>query len=149
MYRSNRRLCLGALLQRGLLKQVKALVFICCCHVFMCSHKYMRKVVRYSCMLLIVVCILAYQYIFLSLCSVGPLCIYEEGANSASTCEDCSTTFTDYFRTLQQDCRAGQPGVLRWTPDMNTPETVYYQVYVFAYRCAGELSILVCVRVFE
>ena len=143
MNRSNRRLCLRALLQRGLLKQVKALVFICCCYVFMCSHEYNYEEgcqILYSCMLLTVIYILAYQYLFLyvclliclsvclTLCSVGPLCIYEEGDNSASTHENCSTTFTDYFRTLQQDCRAGQPGVLQWTPDKNMPDTVYYQV---------------------
>ena len=71
MYRSNRRLCLRALLQRGLLKQVKALVFICCCHVFMCSREYNYEEgcqILYSCMLLTVVCILAYQYLFLYVC---------------------------------------------------------------------------------
>ena len=54
--------------------------------------------------------------------------MYEEGPSSASTREDCSTTFADYFATLQQVCEAGQPGVLQWTPDKNTPDTVYYQV---------------------
>ena len=65
MYRSNRRLCLRALLQRGLLKQVKALVFICCCQcgsesIFMCSHEYMRKVVRYC---TAVCCWLSYAFL--------------------------------------------------------------------------------------
>ena len=54
--------------------------------------------------------------------------MYEEGPSSASTREDCSTTFADYFATLKLDCEAGQPGVLQWTPDKNTPDTVYYQV---------------------
>ena len=66
----------------------------------------------------------------MSVCTVGPLCMYEEGPSSASTREDCSTTFADYFATLQQVCEAGQPGVLEWTPDKNTPDTVYYQVCV-------------------
>ena len=66
----------------------------------------------------------------MSVCTVGPLCMYEEGPSSASTREDCSTTFADYFATLQQVCEAGQPGVLQWTPDMNTSDTVYYQVCV-------------------
>ena len=56
--------------------------------------------------------------------------MYMEGPSSASARENCSTTFDDYFATLQQVCEAGQPGVLKWTPDMNTPDTVYYQVCV-------------------
>ena len=66
----------------------------------------------------------------LSVWTVGPLCMYEEGPSSASTREDCNSTFADYFATLQQVCEAGQPGVLKWTPDMNTSDTVYYQVCV-------------------
>ena len=73
--------------------------------------------------------------------------MYEEGPSSASTREDCSTTFADYFATLQQVCEAGQPGVLQWTPDMNTPDTVYYQVCVVcACVCVGEG---VCVCMYE
>ena len=68
-------------------------------------------------------------HVCLSVCTVGPLCMYKEGPSSAFTREDCSTTFADYFATLQQVCEAGQPGVLHWTPDTNTSDTVYYQVY--------------------
>ena len=70
-----------------------------------------------------------YVFVCTSVCTVGPLCMYEEGPSSASTREDCSTTFADYFATLQLVCEAGQPGVLQWTPDKNTPDTVYYQVW--------------------
>ena len=76
--------------------------------------------------------------ICLSVCTVGPLCTYEEGPSS--TREDCSITFDDYFATLKQVCEAGQPGVLKWTPDKNTPDTVYYQVCV----CMN-VSVCVCV----
>ena len=95
--------------------------------------------------------------ICLSVCTVGPLCSYEEGPNSASTREDCSATFADYFATLQQVCEDGQPGVLEWTPDMDTPDTVYYQVWVCSCGvcvCAGvgvlmwvDMYVLVCVFV--
>ena len=76
------------------------------------------------CQILSAICI----HVCLSVCTVGPLCMYKEGPSSASTREDCSITFADYFATLQQVCEAGQPGVLQWTPDMNTSDTVYYQV---------------------
>ena len=72
--------------------------------------------------------------------------MYEEGPSSASTREDCSTTFADYFATLQQVCEAGQPGVLQWTPDKNTPDTVYYQVCVGGCRC-GCIGVWVCMSV--
>ena len=81
----------------------------------------------------------------LSVCTVGSLCTYEEGPSSASTREDCSTTFADYFATLQQVCRAGQPGVLQWTPDMNTPDTVYYQVGGWVGVGVGVMWVLVSV----
>ena len=32
-------------------------------------------------------------------------------------------------------CTAGQPGILQWTPDRDTPDTVYYQC--FTHRFLG------------
>ena len=37
-------------------------------------------------------------------------------------------SFGAYQRSLNLDCQKGQPGILQWTPDINTPDTVYYQV---------------------
>ncbi|XP_006815462.1 protein Skeletor, isoforms B/C-like [Saccoglossus kowalevskii] len=44
-----------------------------------------------------------------------------------------SETFEDYFKTLKLDCEEGAPGELLWTPDENTPDTVYYQCYTHQY----------------
>lgn len=37
-------------------------------------------------------------------------------------------SFGAYQRTLSLVCDHGDPGVVQWTPDENTPDTVYYQV---------------------
>lgn len=42
------------------------------------------------------------------------------------------TSFEEYVATLRLECDAvqagGESGVFTWTPDENTPDTVYYQV---------------------
>ncbi|KAF0313186.1 Protein Skeletor, isoforms B/C [Amphibalanus amphitrite] len=45
------------------------------------------------------------------------------------------SSFGAYQRTLQLDCEEGQPGILQWTPDGDTPDTVYYQC--FTHRFLG------------
>lgn len=42
-------------------------------------------------------------------------------------------SFGAYQRTLELKCDQGEPGVIQWTPDKNTPDTVYYQV-IFSSR---------------
>lgn len=37
-------------------------------------------------------------------------------------------TFEEYKATLRLQCDPGQPGTFYWTPDSDTPNTVYYQV---------------------
>lgn len=37
-------------------------------------------------------------------------------------------SFGAYQRTLTLECDEGEPGVMTWVPDENTPDTVYYQV---------------------
>ncbi|CAG9821915.1 unnamed protein product [Phaedon cochleariae] len=37
-------------------------------------------------------------------------------------------SFGAYQRTLELKCDQGEPGVIQWTPDSNTPDTVYYQL---------------------
>ncbi|XP_046383111.1 protein Skeletor, isoforms B/C [Ischnura elegans] len=49
---------------------------------------------------------------------------------------DEATSFGAYQRTLSLVCdeqNDGRPGILRWTPDINTPDTVYYQCYTHRY----------------
>ncbi|KAJ8879027.1 hypothetical protein PR048_019633 [Dryococelus australis] len=37
-------------------------------------------------------------------------------------------SFGAYQRTLTLECDEGEPGVVQWTPDQNTPDVVYYQL---------------------
>lgn len=37
-------------------------------------------------------------------------------------------SFEQFRQRLQLQCRDGSPAYLRWTPDRNTPDLVYYQV---------------------
>ncbi|CAG0891716.1 unnamed protein product [Cyprideis torosa] len=38
-------------------------------------------------------------------------------------------SFGAYQRSLTLQCKDGQPGIVQWTPDRNTPDLVYYQCY--------------------
>ncbi|KAL1494772.1 hypothetical protein ABEB36_010317 [Hypothenemus hampei] len=42
-------------------------------------------------------------------------------------------SFGAYQRTLQLKCDVGEPGVVTWTPDSYTPDTVYYQCFTHRY----------------
>ncbi|XP_063233288.1 protein Skeletor, isoforms D/E-like [Bacillus rossius redtenbacheri] len=42
-------------------------------------------------------------------------------------------SFGAYQRTLSLECDEGEPGVVQWTPDRDTPDTVYYQCYTHRY----------------
>lgn len=62
---------------------------------------------------------------------VGRLCHWtHQGDDDA----DDYPSFGAYQRTLELKCDQGEPGVIQWTPDANTPDTVYYQVK-FRFRC--------------
>ena len=37
-------------------------------------------------------------------------------------------SFEEYSATLRLECDEGEAGTFTWTPDENTPDTVYYQV---------------------
>lgn len=41
------------------------------------------------------------------------------------------TSFGAYQRSLTLRCDQGEPGIVQWTPDENTPDTVYYQVIIW------------------
>ena len=57
--------------------------------------------------------------------ATGRLCRWKEDPGQPA---DSHGSFGSYQRTLKLDCEAGQPGILQWTPDADTPDTVYYQV---------------------
>ena len=57
---------------------------------------------------------------------VGRLCNWVPDQNQPLADEFAS--FGAYQRTLTLECEHGVPGVVEWTPDENTPDTVYYQV---------------------
>ncbi|XP_045474822.1 protein Skeletor, isoforms B/C isoform X2 [Harmonia axyridis] len=46
---------------------------------------------------------------------------------------DDFASFGAYQRTLELKCDQGEPGVIQWTPDDNTPDTVYYQCFTHRY----------------
>lgn len=56
---------------------------------------------------------------------VGRLCHWTHQGDSDA---DDYPSFGAYQRTLELKCDQGEPGVIQWTPDANTPDTVYYQV---------------------
>lgn len=43
-------------------------------------------------------------------------------------------SFGAFQRSLSLDCQEGQPGIVQWTPDKNTPDLVYYQCYTHRWR---------------
>ena len=56
----------------------------------------------------------------------GRLCNWKPDPNQPPADEFAS--FGAYQRTLTLECDQGEPGIVQWTPDRNTPDTVYYQV---------------------
>ncbi|KAG8234228.1 hypothetical protein J437_LFUL007733 [Ladona fulva] len=65
--------------------------------------------------------------------AVGRLCNWTPDPDKPA---DEATSFGAYQRTLSLVCddqNEGRPGILRWTPDVNTPDTVYYQCYTHRY----------------
>ncbi|KAL5467444.1 hypothetical protein EMCRGX_G031668 [Ephydatia muelleri] len=64
---------------------------------------------------------------------VGRYCEYAENPLAENLRTSCGA-FEDYFKALNVSCSAGESGVVIWTPDETTPDTVYYQ-------CATHLNI--------
>jgi hypothetical protein len=46
---------------------------------------------------------------------------------------DTYPSFGAYQRSLTLKCDEGEPGIITWTPDRNTPDTVYYQCFSHRY----------------
>lgn len=61
----------------------------------------------------------------------GRLCNWVPDQNQPLADEFAS--FGAYQRTLTLECDHGEPGIVEWTPDENTPDTVYYQCYTHRY----------------
>lgn len=64
--------------------------------------------------------------------ATGRLCEWKEDDKQPA---NFFTSFGAYQRSLSLFCQEGQPGILQWTPDRNTPDTVYYQC--FTHRFLG------------
>ncbi|OXU29814.1 hypothetical protein TSAR_013407 [Trichomalopsis sarcophagae] len=62
---------------------------------------------------------------------VGRLCNWVPDQSQPEA--DEFTSFGAYQRTLTLECDPGEPGIVTWTPDKNTPDTVYYQCFTHRY----------------
>ncbi|XP_018341268.1 PREDICTED: protein Skeletor, isoforms B/C isoform X2 [Trachymyrmex septentrionalis] len=62
---------------------------------------------------------------------VGRLCNWVPDQNQPPADEFAS--FGAYQRTLTLECDHGEPGIVEWTPDEDTPDTVYYQCFTHRY----------------
>ncbi|XP_070167433.1 protein Skeletor, isoforms B/C isoform X1 [Polyergus mexicanus] len=61
----------------------------------------------------------------------GRLCNWVPDQNQPPA--DDFASFGAYQRTLTLECDHGEPGFVEWTPDENTPDTVYYQCFSHRY----------------
>ncbi|CAL1686322.1 unnamed protein product [Lasius platythorax] len=61
----------------------------------------------------------------------GRLCNWVHDQNQPEA--DDFVSFGAYQRTLTLECDHGEPGIVEWTPDENTPDTVYYQCFTHRY----------------
>ncbi|KAL0103122.1 hypothetical protein PUN28_017449 [Cardiocondyla obscurior] len=62
---------------------------------------------------------------------VGRLCNWLPDPNAPEA--DTFDSFGAYQRILTLQCDPGEPGFVQWTPDKNTPDTVYYQCFSHRY----------------
>lgn len=62
---------------------------------------------------------------------VGRICNWTPD-QSGPTADEFSS-FGAYQRSLTLKCDEGDPGIITWTPDSNTPDTVYYQCFTHRY----------------
>ncbi|CAD7084416.1 unnamed protein product [Hermetia illucens] len=62
---------------------------------------------------------------------VGRLCNWTPDIDGPPA--DDYLSFGAYQRTLTLKCDEGEPGIITWTPDQSTPDTVYYQCFTHRY----------------
>ncbi|CAH2005520.1 unnamed protein product [Acanthoscelides obtectus] len=60
----------------------------------------------------------------------GRLCHWTQSGDLEA---DDYPSFGAYQRSLELKCDPGEPGVIQWTPDESTPDTVYYQCFTHRY----------------
>lgn len=60
----------------------------------------------------------------------GRLCEWKQTKQTLSD-PDQYPSFAAYQRSLKLDCMPGQAGMLKFTPDSNTPDFIYYQCYTY------------------
>lgn len=58
----------------------------------------------------------------------GRLCEWKP-TNQTKSNPDLYATFSAYQRSLRLDCLPGQASILKFVPDANTPDQIYYQCY--------------------
>ncbi|XP_015517045.2 protein Skeletor, isoforms B/C isoform X1 [Neodiprion lecontei] len=63
----------------------------------------------------------------MKLTGVGRLCNWVP--DQSQPLADEFSSFGAYQRTLTLECDHGEPGIVEWTPDADTPDTVYYQCF--------------------
>ncbi|XP_001657668.2 protein Skeletor, isoforms B/C isoform X1 [Aedes aegypti] len=62
---------------------------------------------------------------------VGRLCNWTPNPDGPPA--DSYPSFGAYQRSLTLKCDPGEPGIITWTPDADTPDTVYYQCFTHRY----------------
>ncbi|XP_053619754.1 protein Skeletor, isoforms B/C isoform X3 [Plodia interpunctella] len=62
---------------------------------------------------------------------VGRLCNWTPDPNGPGA--DEYPSFGAYQRSLTLECEPGNPGIVTWTPDRSTPDTVFYQCFTHRY----------------
>lgn len=62
---------------------------------------------------------------------VGRICNWTPDINGPTA--DEYPSFGAYQRSLTLKCDEGEPGIITWTPDRDTPNTVYYQCFTHRY----------------
>lgn len=62
---------------------------------------------------------------------VGRLCNWTPDPDGPPA--DEYSSFGAYQRSLSLKCEEGEPGVITWRPDADTPDTVYYQCFTHRY----------------
>lgn len=61
--------------------------------------------------------------------SVGRLCAWLPSSVNDIRKAETHQSFAQFRAKLNYTCLSGQPGILQWTPNVSTPDVVYYQSY--------------------
>jgi len=61
--------------------------------------------------------------------SFGRLCAWLPSSVNDIRKAETHQSFAQFRAKLNYTCLAGQPGIVQWTPNMSTPDIVYYQSY--------------------